>query len=85
MNNVIINDDRETPKGGNDTVEGIAFSRDSAVIMTGVFIEEKEVRGGADDILFCDQFFCWWVGYSIWIGQFVHYKDARISLQNKLI
>ena len=58
MNNVIINDDRETPKGGNDTVEGIAFSRDSAVIMTGVFVEEKEVRGGASDIFICDQFFC---------------------------
>ena len=32
-------------KVGNDTVEGIAFSRDTAVIMTGVFVEEKEVGG----------------------------------------
>jgi len=36
--------EKDTRKeGGNDTVEGIAFSRDSAVIMTGVFVEEKEV------------------------------------------
>jgi len=28
---------------GNDTVEGIAFSRDTAVIMTGVFVNEEEV------------------------------------------
>ena len=30
-------------KVGNDTVEGIAFSRDTAVIMTGVFVNEEEV------------------------------------------
>ena len=34
-------------KVGNDTVEGIAFSRDTAVIMTGVFVNEEEVAVGA--------------------------------------
>ena len=36
---------------GNDTVEGIAFSKDTAVIMTGVFVEEDEVGGGEDHCL----------------------------------
>ena len=43
MNFIILNE-----KVGNDTVEGIAFSRDTAVIMTGVFVKEEEV-GGNDD------------------------------------
>ena len=35
---------RETQKSvGNDSVEGIAFSRDTAVIMTGVYVVEEEV------------------------------------------
>ena len=36
---------RETQKSvGNDSVEGIAFSRDTAVIMTGVYVGEEEVN-----------------------------------------
>ena len=35
-------------KVGNDTVEGIAFSRDTAVIMTGVFVNEEEVAVAVD-------------------------------------
>jgi len=37
--------ERETRKGqGNDSVEGIAYSRDKAVIMTGNFVEAKEIE-----------------------------------------
>jgi len=37
--------DRETRRGqGNDSVEGIAFTKDKAVIMTGTFVEEHEVE-----------------------------------------
>ena len=32
-------------------MEGIAFSKDTAVIMTGVFVEEDEVGGGEDHCL----------------------------------
>ena len=36
--------ERETKKAqGNDSVEGIAYSRDTAVIMTGIFVEANEV------------------------------------------
>ena len=36
--------ERETKKAqGNDSVEGIAYSRDKAVIMTGTFVEADEV------------------------------------------
>jgi hypothetical protein len=35
---------RETKKAqGNDSVEGIAYSRDKAVIMTDTFVEADEV------------------------------------------
>ena len=40
-----------TKQVGNDTVEGIAFSKDTAVIMTGVFVEEDEVGGGHGGIV----------------------------------
>merc|ERR1712050_227331 len=37
--------DRETRRGkGNDSVEGIAYSKNEAVIMTGTFVEEYEVE-----------------------------------------
>lgn len=37
--------ERETNASvGNDSVEGIAFSKDTAVVMTGTFVEEKEVE-----------------------------------------
>ena len=39
----IVNRSYNDEKVGNDTVEGIAFSRDTAVIMTGVFVNEEEV------------------------------------------
>ena len=36
--------DRETRREkGNDSVEGIAFSKNEAVIMTGTFVEANEV------------------------------------------
>ena len=36
--------DRETRRGkGNDSVEGIAYSKNKAVIMTGTFVEAYEV------------------------------------------
>ena len=36
--------DRETRRGqGNDSVEGIAYTKDKAVIMTGTFVEAHEV------------------------------------------
>ena len=36
--------ERETNKSkGNDSVEGIAFSKERAVIMTGKFVDETEV------------------------------------------
>ena len=50
---------------GNDTVEGIAFSKDTAVIMTGVFVEEDEVGGGGGcyvvvKIIAWTWWDCWW-------------------------
>ena len=37
--------DRETNKETeNDSVEGIAYSKDTAVIMTGKFVTKKEVK-----------------------------------------
>ena len=37
--------DRETSsKTENDSVEGIGFSKDTAVIMTGKFVTKDEVR-----------------------------------------
>ena len=53
------------------------------MIMTGVFVEEKEVRGVVNDTFFVTNSFVDELGIpsGFWIGQFVHFKDTKISLQ----
>ena len=42
--------ERETNKAsGNDSVEGIAFSKDTSVIMTGQFVESDQVQSLVSD------------------------------------